>query len=226
MLYLGLNAGVLAGNIAAHAAGIDAFRVFGATMLLTVPALFGSRLLGALTNWQRTRRRPRRFWGSSQGGGQYGGLILALPLSVPLLRLLHLSLGAFWDVAMFTILVAMFFGRIGCWLHGCCTGRRADNWMTFNSPDSRGKWHRRYPTQLLEAAWSLVLLVLAVAVWRRMPFPGALFLFISAIYAIGRVFMESLREHLSVEGSFTIHHGISVAMIVLCTAALVWRWPK
>ena len=45
MLYIGLVLGVTAGNGVAHANGIDALRVYIATLILVVPALAGARLL-------------------------------------------------------------------------------------------------------------------------------------------------------------------------------------
>src|SRR5258708_25676526 len=124
MLYLGLVAGVVAGNVAAHAARIDAFRTYVATLILLIPALIGARLLYVASHWQIYRQDLRRIWDRNQGGNiMYGGLAAALLLSVPLLRGLRLSLGAFWDVASFTILTGMIFTRVGCLMNGCCAGR-------------------------------------------------------------------------------------------------------
>ncbi len=123
MLYFGLVAGVVAGNAAAHAARIDAFRAFVATLVLIVPALIGARLFYATTHWRLYRQSPRRIWNRRDGGAtMYGGLPIALLLSVPLLAALRLPFGAFWDVAAFTILVGMIFVRIGCLMNGCCAG--------------------------------------------------------------------------------------------------------
>ena len=120
-LYVGLNAGVLAGNAAARASGLDPFRVFVATFLLLVPVLFGARLLYVACNWSLYRPNLRRMFRRSDGGAaQYGGLLLGAPLSVPVLALLDLPFGAFWDVAAITILVGMIFTRVGCFLNGCC----------------------------------------------------------------------------------------------------------
>src|SRR5262252_1173754 len=58
----------------------------------------------------------------------YGALALMLPLSVPVLSLLGLRLGDFWDAATFTILVGMIFTRLGCLLNGCCAGRVVKQW--------------------------------------------------------------------------------------------------
>jgi len=227
MLYLGLVAGVIAGNVAAHAAGIDAFRVYVATLVLIVPALIGARLLHIVAYWRFYRRDPRRIWDRGDGGaGQYGGLVLALPLSVPLLFALELPLGAFWDVAMLTMLVGMIFARIGCLLNGCCAGRPSQGWLSLYLPNHRGVWARRIPTQCLEAGLATVLLISALAVWDRLPFPGALFLLATVGYAAGRLALESLRELDPGASRFTIHHGISVVLIVVSLAVLAARWPS
>jgi phosphatidylglycerol:prolipoprotein diacylglycerol transferase len=227
MLYVGLVAGVVAGNAAAHAAGIDAFRVFVATLVLIVPALIFARLLHVAAHWRLYRHNPRRIWNRREGGfAQYGGLAAALPLSLPLLAALNLPLGAFWDVGMLTILVGMIFARIGCLMNGCCAGRPSQTWVSVYLPNHLGEWERRIPTQCLEAAWAAVLLVSAITIWRWLPFPGALFLLVTAGYAAGRLALESMRALPPGASRFTIHHAISGLLIVLSLAALTARWPK
>src|SRR5712692_3222612 len=227
MLYFGLVAGVVAGNAAAHAAGIDAFRAFVATLVLIVPALIGAKLFYAASHWQLYRQSLRRIWNRRDGGAaMYGGLPLALLLSVPLLAALPLRFGAFWDAATFTMLVGMIFGRIGCLLSGCCSGRPSRTWVSAYLPNRMGVWERRIPTQCLEAGWAGVLLVSAITVWRWLPFPGALFLLVAAGYASGRLVLESTREPQPGATRFTIHHAISVALIVLAVTALTAYWPR
>src|SRR6516165_5718615 len=79
MLYIGLVAGVVAGNIAAHAAGLDALRVYIATISLIVPALAGARLLYVAAEWEIYRGNPKQIWDRNDGGYvMYGGLPAAL----------------------------------------------------------------------------------------------------------------------------------------------------
>ncbi len=227
MLYIGLVAGVVAGNVAAHAAGIDAFRAFVATLVLIVPALIGARLFYVASHWQLYRQSLWRICDRSGGGfAMYGGLPVVLLLSVPVLGALRLDFGAFWDVAAFTILVGMTFTRIGCLMNGCCAGRPSRTWVSVYLPNRRGVWDRRIPTQCLEAGWAGVLLVTAIAVWRWLPFPGALFLIVTAGYASGRLVLESTREPQPGANRFTIHHAISAVMIMLSLATLTACWPR
>jgi phosphatidylglycerol:prolipoprotein diacylglycerol transferase len=225
MLYFGLVAGVLAGNAAAHAAGLNAWRAYIATLLLIVPALIGSRLLHVAYYWRSYRHNLRRIWNRNEGGcAMYGGFILALVVSIPLLHAFRLSFWAFWDVAEFTILVGMIFARIGCLLNGCCAGRPSTVLGSLCLPNCAGIWKRRIPTQLLEAGWAGVLLVTAMISWPRMPFPGALFLLVTAGYGAGRLMLESAREEAA--GRFTIYHAISVVLIVLAATALALNWGE
>jgi phosphatidylglycerol:prolipoprotein diacylglycerol transferase len=227
MLYIGLVIGTTAGNVAAHAAGIDALRTYAATLLLIPAALFGSRLLFVAQHWRYFHGHPKHIWGRSDGGAaMYGGLFLSLALSVPLLVALDVPFGAFWDVTTFTILVGMIFTRIGCLLNGCCAGRVSHSWGSLYLPGCSGAWEKRIPTQCLEAAWAAVLAALATLLWKRMPFPGALFLTTTAAYAAGRLPLESAREREAGSSRFTLHHALSLLMIVASLAALAICWPE
>ena len=227
MMYVGLTVGVVTGNVAAHAAGLNAFRAYAATLLLIGPALLGSRMLHVALHWRFYRQNLRQIWDGGEGGSaQYGGLPIVLPLSVPLLWALRLPFGAFWDMALFTILVTMIFGRIGCLLNGCCVGRPSRSWMSVYLPNPSGVWEKRMPTQLLEAGWAAVLLVFSMYIWRWLPFPGALFLVITGSYAAGRLVLESTRAPAPGAGRFNIYHGMSVVIVVLSLAVLTARWGK
>ena len=224
MVYLGLVAGVVAGNVAAHAAGLNAFRVYVATLILFVPSLIGAKLFFVVSHWRHYRQGQRRIFNPQEGGAaQYGGLLLVLPSSIPVLAALHLRVGSYWDVGIFTILVLMIFGRIGCLLNGCCGGRPSGSRLSLRLPNDSGVWDRRIPTQFLEIGLALFLLFCAIAARRLMLFPGALFLLVTAGYAFGRVFLEFTRE--SYAGRFSIHQSISVALVIVSVTALIVRWP-
>lgn len=221
MLYTGLVLGVFAGNAAADASHLDTRKVFAATFLLIIPALAGARLLFIASHWRAYRDDIRQIWNPVDGGAaQYGGLLVAVPISIPLLSALDLPFGGFWDVGVLTILVGMIFTRVGCLLNGCCTGRVSKSWLSIYLPGRDGTWDRRYPTQVFEGLWAAMLLVVGIMIWHSLPFSGALFIFVVAGYACGRLVLESLREHHRREQRFTIQHAISLLLIVASFAAL------
>jgi len=140
-------------------------------------------------------------------------------------RQLDIPLGGFWDVSSFTILVGMIFTRVGCLLNGCCAGRPSGIFGV-HLPNAHGVWEKRIPTQILEAVWATILVIAAAMIWHMLPFSGALFLFVVAGYAVGRLALESARELAPGARGFTIHHAISLGMIVLSLAAFTANWPK
>jgi phosphatidylglycerol---prolipoprotein diacylglyceryl transferase len=223
MLYIGLVFGVVAGNLAAHAERANAFAVFVATFALLVPALVGARLLFVATHWDHFRGNWRRIWRRDEGGAaQYGALVIAIPLSIPVLTLLGLRVGVFWDAAAFTILVGMVFTRIGCFLNGCCAGRPV-SWGP-RLPNRSGNWERRVPTQLFEAGLAVLLIWLAIVAWTTRPFAGAVFLLVAGGYGFGRLALETLRERPPGRRLFSIHHAISLVMVITALAVLGTRW--
>lgn len=227
MLYLGLVLGIVAGNFAAHVAHLNSTSVFVATLLLLIPTLIGARLLFVASHWKFYRREPRRIWRRSDGGGaMYGGLPFALLCSIPLLGILQLPFGIFWDVAAFTILIGMVFARVGCLLNGCCAGRAIKGRFALYLPNHHGIWQRRIPTQLLEAGWAAVLLAGAIALWHQMPFRGALFLSALASYSLGRFLLEFTRESQDKVGKIPLHHTVSAALVVLSLATFFIVWPR
>jgi phosphatidylglycerol:prolipoprotein diacylglycerol transferase len=227
MLYLGLVAGMVAGNYAANVAGLDSARVLVATVVLLVPALVGARLLFVATHWDLYRSDPRRIWRRSEGGAaMLGGLSLALLASLPLLAVLDISPGAFWDVAIFTILVGMIPARVGCLLHGCCGGRPTDGRLALSLPDHLGTWRRRIPTQILEAGWGLLLLVGAVAVWSHRPFPGAVFLAAAVGYSLGRLVLQPTREIQDRLGPLNVQQVLTAALGIFALSGFLAAWLR
>jgi len=225
-LYVGLVFGMVGENHAAHVAGLDAARVFVATLILLVPALVGARLLYVAAHWPIYRRQPWRIWHRSEGGAaMLGAVPFMLVASAPVLAALELPFGAFWDVATYCILIGTIFTRFGCLLNGCCSGRPSQGRWALCLADHRGIRCRRIPTQLLEAGWASLLLLVAVLVWQALPFPGALFLGVLAGYAAGRVALEATRDHRQMIGPVGVQQLLATVLTGVSLASLVLLWP-
>src|ERR1700754_440872 len=223
MLYVGLLAGVFAGAWVEQRSGMSADRFAIAITVLLIPALAGSRLYFVLTRWDVYRHDPARIWRRTEGGmAMYGGFILALPPSIPLLRLFGLPFAGFWDAAALTILLGMAFTRIGCFLNGCCGGRPSDAWFAIVLPDHHGIWRRRIPTQLMEMAFALLLFGAALALRNVAPFPGAIFCLVLAGYAAGRWVLESLREDETAGLDKTTMQATSVLLVIAALIGLAF----
>ena len=225
MLYLGLLAGVFAGAHVAQLSGMDANMFAVATMALIVPALVGSRLLFVFTHWDIYRRDLSRIWRRSEGGmAMYGGLIVTVPLSIPLLRTMHLPFAEFWDATTFTILLGMVFTRIGCLLNGCCSGRPTTAWFGLNLTDHRGISRRRIPTQILEMSWAAAIFGAALLWDRKFP-AGATFCMAVVAYGTGRFLLEPLRDR-DVSRDTLVLRITSLLLVAIASAGIIIVWSR
>jgi phosphatidylglycerol---prolipoprotein diacylglyceryl transferase len=197
MLYAGCLCGIATGAAVAHAEGLDASRFALATTLLLVPAFAGARLWFVLLQRDLFRSGGARVWKRGDGGASlYGGLLAGIAASVPVLAVAGLGFRSFWDAASVTMLVGLIFTRLGCLMNGCCAGRATNGPLGMTLPDHRGDWLRRYPTQLLEAAFAGIALAAALAL-RASAGPGDVFAAVVASYAAVRLALEPTRapEH-------------------------------
>ncbi len=222
MLYLGCVAGTVAGAVVAGRDGLDAGRFVGATVVLLVPALVGSRLWFVLGHLAEYRDEPHRVWRREEGGSAlYGGLVVSAVVAVPVLALFDLPYWGFWDAAVVTMMVGLVLTRLGCAMNGCCAGRPTGGLLGVWMPDRSGVWKRRYPSPLLEAGWVLVLLALVALVGTDLPFAGARFLGVVGAYAVGRLAIGATRaatpgaQRANVAASVTLLVAVAVAAAVL-----------
>lgn len=221
MLYAGLVLGVLASIRVASTAGLPPMRVYAATLVLLVPALAGARVLYVLANWNTYRRQPRRIWRNREGGASlYGGLLVSLLLSIPLLRAFDLGFWPFWDVTTFTLLIGMAVTKIGCLLNGCCSGRETTGPFGMSLPDHRGIRLRRIPVQLVESGVALALLAAVALLWSRRPFDGAAFLAVVLGYGIARGPLECLRDAAAVDRVLNVRVNLLISATLAALAVV------
>jgi phosphatidylglycerol:prolipoprotein diacylglycerol transferase len=194
LLYVGCVAGVYAGAAVADERGLDPSRFALVTVALLIPALVGARVWFVARHFDAYRHSPGRVAARAEGGAAlFGGLGVGVVASVPVLRVAGLPFWTFWDAASVTMLVGLILTRFGCLMNGCCAGRPTESWIGMVSPNVVGTQTRRYPTQLLEAAWAAVLLLGALAVGSTAP-DGAPFAGVVVLYCSGRAVLQTMRE--------------------------------
>ena len=185
-------------------------------MLAAVGGVIGARAVYVWQNWEaefaRHLDRIPMVW---QGGLVfYGGFILALALIVIHRRLRSEPLWAATDFYAVFLPLGQAFGRVGCFLHGCCFGGvvQQGNWLGVCFPHGSPAWSHQvaegalspyatrslpvWPTQLMEAAGCVALFV---ALWLicRKPWgrrPGLCSGLYCLSYGVLRFVVETLRD--------------------------------
>lgn len=142
----------------------------------------------------------------------YGGLIGSIICMFILIKFskknTEYSVKQWYDILTIPLIIFHFFGRIGCYLGGCCYGKTTESIFGVYFPDNikDGIIHngqKCYPTQLFEAFALIIILILVFN--SRKKFGTYLF-----SYAVARFFIEFLRG--DNRGAFIL--GLSPAQII------------
>ena len=132
-----------------------------------------------------------KFW---QGGlAFYGGFLFAAPVGLYYAKRKQLGLLRVADMCSPVVALGLFFGRMGCFLNGCCYGRPTELPWGVDFPTLAGHAHV-HPTQLYEAIGSLALW--ALLYWVARPHKrrhGDVFAWFLIGYGVLRFALEFLR---------------------------------
>jgi phosphatidylglycerol:prolipoprotein diacylglycerol transferase len=122
------------------------------------------------------------------------------------------------------------FGRLGCFLSGCCHGRPTDlPWgVVFRDPMSGvpARWLGvpLHPTQLLEVAGDILITALLYRLSEREGQPGLVTAAYFASYGALRFFIEFLRgDTVPLFLGLTAGQGLGLVLIAAAGVILVWR---
>lgn len=210
VLLLTAAAGALAGGHLLYAVTTLPLGAEGVSLLLTEG--FSRRALDTLA---------AAFGGSVFYGGLLGGLLAG--------GIYYRKKGLpplFADVATAAIPLFHAFGRVGCFLGGCCYGVECPIGFVYtHNPIPMANGVRRFPVQLLEALFCLGLFWLLFALLRRGKLPGRLLPLYLCCYGVGRFFLEFLRGD-SYRGfllGLSTSQFISVLLVLGCGVWLAGR---
>jgi phosphatidylglycerol:prolipoprotein diacylglycerol transferase len=120
------------------------------------------------------------------------------------------------DVMAIVTCIVHAFGRLGCFMAGCCYGLPTDSFpgVVFTDPACQARPLNTpiHPTQLYEAGFILVLLIGLLVLKRRKTFDGQVFLVYLIVYAFGRGIIELFRG--DAERGFVIRNVLSNSQFI------------
>ena len=124
----------------------------------------------------------------------YGGLIGGMIAGVIYLKKKKLPFDIYSDIATIIIPLFHFFGRIGCFLVGCCYGVESHLGFTYHNSIVEPANHiNRFPIQLVEATYNLGLFFLLFYLLKKNKMKGKLLGLYLVLYPIGRFIFEFFR---------------------------------
>ena len=202
--------------------------------------LAGARLFYCIQYWGKgidSLLDVVQYW---KGGIVFYGGILGGVLAFFVYRHFRpFPLRPYLDVMAPPIMVGTLFGRLGCFLNGCCYGDVCSLPWAVSFPKPSPPWDRQFmlglippeathslplhPTQIYSAIDALVILILLSAYYPLRRRDGEVMGLLMITYPITRFLIEYLRnDEGDFFGGFTISQNISIVLF-LCGLAY-WFW--
>ena len=133
-------------------------------------------------------------------GKSFMGGVLGAFIAVNLYKLVtRQTQKVFGDNFVPSLVATVAFGKIGCFLNGCCDGKE---WGFMGI--------EHYPTQLLESAFNFIMLVLLYKMYGVPKYKGLLFPIYVLSYMIMRFFVEFIRVEPAYLAGFTIYQVMAM----------------
>jgi phosphatidylglycerol:prolipoprotein diacylglycerol transferase len=194
----------------------------------TILGIVLARLLYVATYPKTFLADPLQILMIWRGGITYYGSLVGAALGTwGYCRYYRLPLGEVTDLFVPYLALAHTFGRIGCFLNGCCYGVATSVSWGVVFPQDRFQLHR-HPTQLYESGLEFFNFLLLDQLWRRGYRGGRVTLVWFGIYAIERFFLEFLRGDTLTESFLfgtSLAQTMALAIAVLALGMAVWSKP-
>lgn len=134
MLVVGFIAAMYLAQFLARRVKLDPELFANAAILALVSGVLGARLSHVLENLGQYTRADRSAWENfiqainiREGGlTYYGGFLLAFPSLVLYAKWKKIPLPTGMDIIAPCLMIGLAFGRIGCFMNGCCYGATCD----------------------------------------------------------------------------------------------------
>jgi len=183
---------------------------------------------------------PAYFWDNptalleNSGFVFYGSLVFSLSFILLFIRKYRLPIWPFLDIIAITTLIVHFFGRLGCFMAGCCHGIPHDGFLSvvFSDPNCVAEPLNTplHPTQLYSAFALLVILVIVRQIKNHQRFDGQAFLTYLMLYASARSIIEEYRGDEArgfVFNGFLSHSQlIAFLLFILALYFYIVKWKR
>lgn len=214
MIGIGFMSAYLVSDYRAKKKGLDADHVFGLAVWAIVIGLLSAKALYYITIFDQIMRDPKILLDIANGFVVYGGIIGGILGGYVYCRKHKLNFLKYADLILPAVALAQGFGRIGCFLAGCCYGMETDGAFAIVFRDSMYAPNNipLLPTQLMSSAFNFVHFFVLVWLSGRVKKDGQVAAMYLIIYSMGRFVIEFFRGDLirGTVGALTTSQFISL----------------
>lgn len=217
MIALGILVCVFMGMYRARKYGYKDEAVLDIAIFGILSGFVGAKLLYVLVEFDSFLKNPMDVLGS-EGFVVYGGIIVGALVGILYCRIKKLPCWEYFDLLAPSVAVAQGFGRIGCFLAGCCYGRPTDTFwgVTFPEGSFAPAGVPLIPTQLISSAGDFIITGILLVYSKHNKKAGNVGILYMLLYGIGRFLVECLRsDDRGTVGLLSTSQFISIGIILL-----------
>ncbi|MFA6567003.1 MAG: prolipoprotein diacylglyceryl transferase [Victivallales bacterium] len=200
MVALGFVCAVSALMLNRKHAGIDSEQISDIALYGMISGILGARIFYVVQFWEQYRGNLLEIVRIDHGGLVfYGGFICAVAVVLIYCHMKKLVVLNVLDIFGPALAVGHAFGRIGCFLNGCCFGKPSDIFCAVRFPEGSAPsaafpGRGVHPVQLYESVFNIVLAAVLMLLLRKAKLkPGMIASIYLIAYGIARFLFESLR---------------------------------
>lgn len=229
MIAVGIIAAIMAADFRAKKYGLSGDHMYGIAILGLLFGMVGAKLLFFITEIKDIIEDPSVLLSLSEGFVVYGGIIGGIFGAYLYCRWKKLPILKYFDIAIPSLALAQGFGRIGCFLAGCCYGRETHAWygITFENSPFAPNHVSLIPTQLISSAADFIHFFLLLSITKRKKTDGIVVSSYLIFYSIGRFLIEMLRN--DPRGNVSVlstSQFISIFILGMGILSLIWLKKK
>lgn len=199
--------------------------------LIILSIFIGGKIMGVLVSipnllsqWSYYKTNFSALWHAISGNRAfYGGAIMMAVTVGCYARKNHISTETLCALYTPAISLFMVFGRLGCFLAGCCYGIEVPWGIVFPEGSLAPAGVPLFPSQLAEAFGHLLLFVWLTWLERRSAKKWPLMVLWVCCYAVMRFFLEFFRGD-DARGIWLLSSSQWISLLLLAGTLVFWRW--
>ncbi|MCE9627101.1 MAG: prolipoprotein diacylglyceryl transferase, partial [Candidatus Eisenbacteria bacterium] len=201
MMAIAFVVGTFLGLREARRLSLDEDKVVNVILVTLIASVFGARMLYVLEHLSEFRREWTSVLALWQGGlTLYGGVAAGTFAGLVAAKRMNLPVWITADALTPSLALGTMFGRVGCYLNGCCYGRPTNlPWGVVFPHDSFAflEFGQQpvHPSQIYNALAGLVLFILFQSLRKRFRVPGVLFWSFIVLFALVRIPLDMTRTY-------------------------------
>ncbi|WMJ23129.1 prolipoprotein diacylglyceryl transferase [Paludicola sp. MB14-C6] len=217
MISIGILFAILLATKRTKSKGLNTDHVLNIIILCMVFGFLGAKILYCIVELPTFLENPMSFF-SGSGFVVYGGIIGGLIAAILYCRIKKINFLNYFDLMIPSVALAQGFGRIGCFLAGCCYGKETNSFfgVTFHNSEIAPNGVKLIPTQLFSSAGDFLIMAILLVYAKKERKAGKVGAVYLILYSIGRFIIEYFRNDYrgNVGGFLSTSQFISLIIII------------